>query len=95
MCERPYRIDLSANVAIRQTVTYPMRATLSDDQFLMLELIADKPMAALPEIARYTNPLAAARLIELTADAKWQLTQLGKAMMEPRTSYWVVPLGVV
>ena len=65
-----------------------MPVTLSDDHYLMLELIADKPIAALPEIACYTNVLAAARLIELTRDAKWQLTQLGKAMMAP-TTYWV------
>ena len=41
---------------------------------LVLELIADKPIPAMPEIARYTNVLAAARLIELTPDAKWQVT---------------------
>ena len=66
----------------------PMRVTLTDEQHLMLELISDKPIAAIPEIARYTNVLAAARLIELTKDAKWQVTQLGKSMMEPR-GYWV------
>jgi hypothetical protein len=36
----------------------------------------------------YTNVLASARLIELTPDAKWQVTRLGKTMMEPR-GYWV------
>ena len=65
-----------------------MPATLTDDHHLVLELIADTPIAAMPEIARYTNVLAAARLIELTPDAKWQITSLGKAMMEPR-GYWV------
>jgi hypothetical protein len=54
----------------------------------MLELIADGPVAAIPEIARYTAVLAEARLIELTPDAKWQATQLGKALVEPR-GYWV------
>ena len=63
-----------------------MRVTLTDDQHLMLELIADKPVPATPEIDRYTNVLASARLIELTPDAKWQV--IGKAMMEPR-GYWV------
>jgi hypothetical protein len=65
-----------------------MRVMLTDDQHLMLELIADKPVPATPEIDRYTNVLAAARLIELTLEKKWQVTRLGKAMMEPR-GYWM------
>ena len=69
-------------------VRFPMRVTLTDEQHLMLELIADKPLPAVPEIARYTTVLAAARLIELTAEAQWQVTQIGKAMMGPR-GYWV------
>ena len=36
-----------------------MRITLTDEQHLMLELIADKPLPAIPEIARYTGVLAA------------------------------------
>ena len=39
-------------------------------------------------IARYTSDLAAARLIELTLDKKWQLTRLGEAMLAPR-GYWL------
>ena len=65
-----------------------MRNTLTDEQHLMLELIADKPLPAIPEIARYTSILAAARLIELTADCRWTLTRRGEAMLEPR-GYWV------
>jgi hypothetical protein len=65
-----------------------MRIALTDEQHLMLELIADKPIDAIPEVARYTNVLAAARLIELTVEKKWQVTRIGKAMMEPR-GYWV------
>jgi hypothetical protein len=65
-----------------------MRVTLTDNHHLILELIADKPIPAIPEIARYTNALTAARLIELTLEKKWQVTRLGKAMMEPR-GYWV------
>ena len=65
-----------------------MRVTLTDDQHLMLELIADNPIPATPELARYTTVLAAARLIELTAEAHWRVTQLGEAMLEPR-GYWV------
>jgi hypothetical protein len=55
---------------------------------LMLELIADKPLPAIPEIARYTGVLAAARLIELTAESRWTLTSRGEAMLEPR-GYWM------
>jgi hypothetical protein len=53
-----------------------------------LELIADKPLPAIPELARYTSVLAAARLIELTAESRWTLTRRGEAMLEPR-GYWV------
>jgi hypothetical protein len=77
------------DAAYPQTVRFPMRVELSDEQHLMLELIADGPVAAIPEIARYTAALASARLIELTADAKWQVTQLGKTLMEPTRGYWV------
>ena len=38
---------------------FEMRITLTDEQHLMLELIADKPLPAIPEIARYTGVLAA------------------------------------
>jgi hypothetical protein len=65
-----------------------MRVTLTDEQHLMLELIADKQLPAIPELARYTNALAAARLIELTAESRWALTRRGEAMLEPR-GYWV------
>jgi hypothetical protein len=65
-----------------------MRVTLTDEQQLMLELIADKPVPAIPEIARYTSVLAAARLIELTTEHRWTLTRRGEAMLEPR-GYWV------
>jgi len=65
-----------------------MRVTRTDEQHLMLELIADKPLPAIPEIARYTSVLAAARLIELTAANQWTLTRRGEAMLEPR-GYWV------
>ena len=61
-----------------------MRVTLTDEQHLMLELIADKPLPAIPEIARYTNVLAAARLIERTSESRWTVTRRGEAMLEPR-----------
>ena len=65
-----------------------MRVTLTNEHHLMLVLIADKPLPAIPEIARYTSVLAAARLIELTAESRWTVTHRGKAMLEPR-GYWV------
>ena len=65
-----------------------MGVTLTDEQHLMLELIADKPLPAIPEIARYTSVLAAANLIELTGERRWTLTRRGQAMLEPR-GYWV------
>jgi len=64
-----------------------MRIALTDEQHLMLELIADKPQPAIPEIARYTGVLAAARLIELTAEKRWKVTRNGEAMLAPR-GYW-------
>jgi hypothetical protein len=58
-----------------------MQITLTDEQHLMLELIADHPLPAIPEIARYTSVLAAARLIQLTADKRWKVTRYGEAML--------------
>jgi hypothetical protein len=55
---------------------------LTDEQQLMLELIADRPVSAIPELQRYTTPLAATKLIALTGEAEWQITLLGKAMLE-------------
>jgi hypothetical protein len=59
-----------------------MHTTLTAEQHFMLEVIADHPLAATPEIARYTVVLAAVRLIELTPVGKWQVTGLGKAVLE-------------
>jgi hypothetical protein len=58
--------------------------TLTPEQHLMLELIADNPIPAIPEVARYTSILAAARLIELTPELLWRITQLGEATLESR-----------
>lgn len=60
-----------------------MRIALTDEQHLMLELIADHPLPAIPEIARYTSVLKAARLIELTADKRWKVTRRGEALLSP------------
>ena len=59
-----------------------MSFVLTDEQRLMLELIADRPVPAIPELQRYATPLAATKLIALTGDAEWQITQLGNAMLE-------------
>jgi hypothetical protein len=61
-----------------------MRFTLTDEQHLMLELIADGPVPAIPEIELQTAPLKATKLIALTDEMKWQITQLGEAMLERR-----------
>ena len=61
-----------------------MRFNLTDEQHLMLELIADGPVPAIPEIERYIAPLEATKLITLTDEIKWQITQLGEAMLEQR-----------
>ena len=61
-----------------------MRFDLTDEQHLMLELIADAPVPAIPELERYTAPLTATKLIALTDEIKWQITQLGEAMLEQR-----------
>jgi hypothetical protein len=63
------------------------RMTLTAEQHLMLELIADGPLAAISEISRYTQILAAARLIELTPAGKWRVTDLGQAVLE-RHEHW-------
>jgi hypothetical protein len=59
-----------------------MSFKLTDQQHLMLELIADRPVRATREIERYTAPLEATRLIALSDEAEWQITRLGEAMLE-------------
>ena len=61
-----------------------MRINLTDEQNLMLELIADGPVPAIPELERYTAALRATKLIALTDEIKWQIPQLGEAMLERR-----------
>jgi len=59
-----------------------MSFTLTDEQHLILELIADRPVPAIPELQRYTTALAASKLIALTGEVEWQITPLGIAMLE-------------
>lgn len=70
--------------ALAKALLVRQMSTLTYEQHLVLELIADKPIAATPDFARYAIVLAAAHLIELTPDAFWRLTPLGEAMLEPR-----------
>jgi hypothetical protein len=50
----------------------------------MLEVIANRPMPAIPEVSPYVAALAEARLIELTPERQWRVTELDKAVLEPR-----------
>jgi hypothetical protein len=59
---------------------------LTEEEHLMLELIADRPVPAMPDLQRYTALLAATKLIALTSEIEWQITPLGKAMLE-RSQY--------
>jgi len=59
-----------------------MSFALTNEQLVILELIAHRPVPAIPEFQRYTVPLAANKLITLTGEIEWQITLLGKAMLE-------------
>jgi hypothetical protein len=61
-----------------------MRFSLTDEQHLMLELVADGSVPAIPELERYIGPLRETRLIVLIDEIQWQITQLGEAMLERR-----------
>jgi hypothetical protein len=61
-----------------------MYFSLTEEQHLVLELIADGSVLAIPELERYTAPLRKNRLIVLTDEIKWQITQVGEAMLEQR-----------
>jgi hypothetical protein len=64
------------------------RSTLTEDQHLMLELIADDSLPATSEIVRDMLALVAARLIEMTPAGKWQVTRLGEAVLQ-RHDHWL------
>jgi hypothetical protein len=55
---------------------------LTDEQQCVLQLIADGPLRALPEIERHTGRLAAANLIVLADNTRWTIIKLGEAMLE-------------
>jgi hypothetical protein len=52
------------------SVEFSRHSTLTAEQYLLLEVIADRPLPAVPEIAQYALILAAARLVELTPRCK-------------------------
>ena len=64
------------------------RSTLTEDQHLTLELIADDALPATSEIVRDMLALMAFRLIELTPAGKWQVTRLGEAVLQ-RHDHWL------
>lgn len=59
---------------------------LTDEQRLLLELIADAPLLAIPELEHVTALLLATSLIALTDETKWRITRLGEAMLERQNS---------
>jgi hypothetical protein len=59
-----------------------MSFVLTEEQRLVLELIADRPVPAIAALRRHTTPLAASKLIALAGDMEWQITLVGKAMLE-------------
>ena len=59
-----------------------MAFKLTDQQHVMLELIAERPVPAIPEIDHHIGALEATELITLMDDAEWRITRLGEAMLE-------------
>jgi hypothetical protein len=59
-----------------------MAFKLTDQQHVMLELIAERPVPASPEIEHYIGALEATELITLMDDSEWRITRLGEAMLE-------------
>ena len=64
------------------------RSTLTEDQHLTLELIADDSLPATAEIVRDMLALMAFRLIEMTPGGKWHVTRLGEAVLQ-RHDHWL------
>jgi len=58
-----------------------MFRVLTDQHHFMLELIAEGPIPASPEIERYTALLATTKLIALSKNVEWRITPLGKAVL--------------
>ena len=59
-----------------------MRFRLTDEQEIVLQMVADAPLRAIPELERHTAPLAAVNLIAQADNATWTITKLGEAMLE-------------
>jgi hypothetical protein len=58
-----------------------MPLKLTDQQHLMLELIAERPVPAIPEIEHHIAALEATKLITLMDETEWRITWLGEAML--------------
>jgi hypothetical protein len=63
-------------------------STLTEDQHLTLELIANDSLPATSEIVRDMLALMAFRLIEMTPAGKWQVTRFGEAVLQ-RHDQWL------
>ena len=61
---------------------FAMHTTLTQNQRIMLRLIADGSLPATSEIVRDLLALLAFRLIEPTPAGKWQIINLGEAVLE-------------
>jgi hypothetical protein len=64
------------------------RSMLTEQQHLMLELIAYDSLPAKSEIVRDILALMAVRLIERTPGGKWKVTSLGEAVLQ-RLDHWL------
>ena len=70
------------------SVEFSRHSTLTAEQYLLLEVIADRPLPAVPEIAQYALILAAARLVELTPRGKLRITGFGRGVLD-RDEHWL------
>jgi hypothetical protein len=82
------RLGSRGGISLDISVEFSKRTTLTAEQYFLLEIIADKPLPAVSEIAQHTQILAVARLVELTPAGKWRITDLGRALLK-RHEYWL------
>jgi hypothetical protein len=59
-----------------------MRFALTNELQIILELIRDGSVLAIPELDQLTAPLAATKLIALKDETEWKITRLGEIMLE-------------
>jgi hypothetical protein len=85
---RPLRPDGRGGISLDVSVEFSRHSTLTAEQYLLLEVIADRPLPAVPEIAQYALILAAARLVELTPRGKLRITGFGRGVLD-RDEHWL------